>query len=139
MKIASDGRLNFSKIFVTKIQKSSALRCIAPLVKIREISIRLQGRHIDIDLIDSMCPINKESNTFFLEEHDKFLNWADKSWHRNNMIKNCQFDFLWIAVDKILDLQLECFKRGQVFLSEIYLSKDRSTSTMVMLKCSRSQ
>ena len=139
MKIASDGRLNLSKIFITKIQKSGTLRCIAPLVKIGEIGVRLQGSHIDIDLVDSMCSIDKESNPFFLEEHDKFLDWTDISWHGNDVIKNCQFDFLWVAVDEILDLQLEGFKRCEVFVSEVYLSKDRSTSTMVMLKCYRSQ
>ena len=108
-------------------------------MKIGEIGVRLQGSHIDIDLVDSMCSIDKEGNAFFLEEHDKFFNWTDKTWYRNDVIKYCQFDFLRIAVDEILDLQLEGFKRGKILLSESYLNKNRSTSRIVMLKCYRSQ
>lgn len=103
MKVACDCWLDTLKILVAQVKKSCTLGSKGPFVKIGEVCIRLKFSHIDFDLIHGMSCINEHRNTLFLEEDNQILYGTNKSRNGDDVIKDCQFDLLWVAVDKVFN------------------------------------
>ena len=102
-------------------------------MKIRKVNLRLEFFDIDGNISYGMSSVYDERNAFLLEERHQSLNRKDDGRHRENMIKDGDFDLTRIAINELLDFQLNLLLTLEVFSSEIQLSHNRSTINRVRL------
>jgi hypothetical protein len=102
-------------------------------MEVGEVGIGLKFAHVNVNLVHGMSSIDEERNVLFFKELNQRVNRSNEARDRNYMVKDCQFYFFGVAVDKIFHLHLIGLMRLHIGMSERELNKFMLTFRMVML------
>jgi hypothetical protein len=107
VKIAGDRGLDELEVAITEVEEGCTFRGVSPLVEVGEVCVRLKLSHVDNFLVDGVRSVDEERRRLLFEELNKSVDRTNKPWNRDDMVQDSQPDFLGVAVDKVLDGQLE--------------------------------